>query len=64
MGVYRIELILDGKSKIQQMMNQAAGSTKSGMDKIKASAKDTSNALSDVGKTGGKIGSEVSRFQS
>lgn len=61
MGVYRIDLVLSGKSQIQQMMNQASGSVKTGMDKIKGSAKSTETSLSQVGKTGSRIGNEVSR---
>jgi hypothetical protein len=52
MGNYKIQLILDGKSNIQGMMNSAGKSVKSGIDTIKQSASGADASLDKLGSSG------------
>lgn len=61
MGTYKIQLILDGKSEIQKMMSQAAGSVKSGLDTIKKESGSADASLRKMGKSGNQAGSDINK---
>lgn len=52
MATYKIELLLSGKNQLANVMNNAAGSVKGGIDKIKASATGANKSLESIANNG------------